>query len=325
MKSLKLHITGGITLLMLLAACGGDEESAAEGGDGSGDGDGDGPVIGMSFPEADHGFLGAIITNAQHEIEEQGYDHIMVTASDPNQQANDIDDLISQNVDIIVMLPTESDAMTPVAENIEAADIPLVVVDRELESDNYTHLVKGDNLGIGQEAGEYFVEELDGEGQVVEIIGTPSSVTDLRTQGFEESIEGSDIEVITQQSGEFQTEQSLSVMEDVLTAHSEIDAVYTHDDEMALGVLQAIEEAGRDDIQFVTGAGGHKGVYGLIQEDETVVEATFYYSPLMVKDGIQVAVDVLEGNPPEEQDIVLEATRITVENVDEFYDEDAVY
>ncbi|UFT98867.1 substrate-binding domain-containing protein [Radiobacillus kanasensis] len=294
----------------------------------SGDGD-DKVVLGLAMPSADHGWLGALIQNAEDQAKalvEDGTidDYVFTTAADPTTQANNVDDLLTQEVDAIVMLPIESEALSPVGTKIKEAGIPLVIVDRELTNDTATVLVKGDNKGIGANAGKYFVEHLGGSGKIVEITGSPSSVTTLRSEGFYESIEGSDIEIISTQSGDFQTEASLKVMENILQANPEIDAVYTHDDEMALGVIQAINEANRTDIQFVTGAGGHKEAYEIIQ-DGGLLKATFLYSPLMVKDGVKVGAKLANGEEPEEEEVVLEATQITEENVADHYNPDANY
>ncbi|WDU84571.1 substrate-binding domain-containing protein [Caloramator sp. Dgby_cultured_2] len=237
-----------------------------------------------------------------------------------------MEDLITKKVDAIVMLPIESAALTPVAEKIIKANIPLVVVDREILSDNFTALVKGDNKGIGINAGKYIAKVLNGKGKVVEITGVPCSVTTLRSEGFREALKDyPDIEIIASQSGDFQKEKSLYVMQNILQANPHIDAVYTHDDEMALGVLQAIKEAKRNDIKVVTGAGGHKDVYKLIKDGDPLMQATFIYSPLMVKDGVRWAIDIVKGNKPTDKIKVLEATQVTKENVDQYYDPNANY
>ncbi|WP_026570884.1 MULTISPECIES: substrate-binding domain-containing protein [Sediminibacillus] len=315
-----------LSMLVLggLAACGSGEES---GGEASGE-DGD-LTIGISLPSATHGWMGALIDNAEKQAQEikeaEGIDYVMTNAADPNKQANDVEDLISQEVDVIVMLPIESAALSPVGQKVKDAGIPLVIVDRELENDAATVVVKGDNEGIGVNAGKYFIEQLDGNGKVVEITGPPSSVTNQRGSGFQEAMDGEDgIEVIASQNGDFSKEASLEVMQNILQAHSQIDAVFTQDDEMALGVLQAIKEAGRDDIQFITGAGGNKTVFENMQEDG-LIKATFLYSPTMVRDAVSIAADLAKGEEPEEEMVVKEATQVTKENVDQFYNEDSKY
>jgi ribose transport system substrate-binding protein len=284
--------------------------------------------IGISLPSATHGWMGALIDSAEKQAKElkksDGIEYVMTNAADPNKQANDVDDLIAQDVDVIVMLPIESAALSPVGQKIKDAGIPLVIVDRELENDAATVVVKGDNEGIGVNAGKYFVEKLNGKGKVVEITGPPSSVTEQRGAGFKEAMENSDIEIIASQSGDFSTEKSLEVMQNILQAHPEIDAVFTQDDGMALGVLQAIKEAGRKDIQFVTGAGGGKAVFEDMKKDG-LITATFLYSPTMVEDAVKIAADIAKGNKPAESMVVKEATQVTKDNVDEFYDAESKF
>lgn len=282
-------------------------------------------TIGLSFPAADHGWLGAVIQNAQDEAKRLGVNFTVTTADSPNKQTNDIEDLITKKVSAIVMLPMETDALTPAATKVKDAKIPLVVFDREVANDSYTKLVKGDNLGIGKNAGKFIVDKLGGKGDVVIISGNPSSVTTLRTQGFMEAIKGSQIKVLADQPGDFQKEKSYQVMQNILQANSHIDAVYTHDDEMALGVMQAIKEAKRTDIKIVTGAGGAKDFYKAIQENNELTLATFTYSPLMVKKAVEEAVNIAKGTKVTEKDTTLPAEQVDKSNVSKFYKADANY
>ncbi|QQK81169.1 substrate-binding domain-containing protein [Salicibibacter cibi] len=310
--------------VICLSACG-DEEATGEGEDGEGTEDSD-LTIGISLPSATHGWMGALIDHAETEANEisenKGIDYVMTNAEDPNEQANDVDDLISQDVDALVLLPIESAALTPAGQNVADADIPLVVVDRELENDAADVVVTGDNEGIGYNAGQYLIDQLDGEGDVVEITGPPNSVTEQRSAGFEEAIEDEGgIEVVASQDGDFSTETSLDVMQNVLQAQDNIDAVYTQDDGMAFGVLQAIEEAGREDVQYITGAGGETETYEHIEDEDSLITATFLYPPFMSEEGIRLAADLAQGEDPEEEEVLLEATEVTDENADEHYED----
>jgi ribose transport system substrate-binding protein len=321
MKKFLVLLLSLVTMFSLVACSSDTEGSEGEEKD-------DTLKIGISLPSATHGWMGALIDSAEKQAkalkESDGIEYVMTNAADPNKQANDVDDLIAQDVDVIVMLPIESAALSPVGQKVKDAGIPLVIVDRELENDAATVVVKGDNEGIGVNAGKYFVEKLNGKGKVVEITGPPSSVTEQRGAGFKEAMESTDIEVVASQSGDFSTEKSLEVMQNILQAHPEIDAVFTQDDGMALGVLQAIKEAGRKDIQFVTGAGGGKAVFEDIKENG-LITATFLYSPTMVEDAVKIAADIAKGNKPAESMVVKEATQVTKDNVDEFYDSESKF
>jgi ribose transport system substrate-binding protein len=284
-------------------------------------------IIGMSFPSATHGWMGAIIKNAEDEAKNQKVRYVMTTSADATKQTSDIEELIAKKVSAVVMLPIEVDAMTNIARKLMAANIPLVVVDRELNTNEYTALVKGDNTGIGINAARYIGGALKGSGSVVEIIGVPASVTTQRAQGFRQELARlyPDIRIIASEAGDFQRDKSQTVMRGILRAYPKIDAVYTHDDEMALGVLQAIKEAKRTDVKIVTGAGGNKLVYQLIAGGDRLMKATFIYSPLMVKDAVKLAIDHLGGKPLKNKVVVIPATTVHMGNISRLYDPKANY
>jgi ribose transport system substrate-binding protein len=283
-------------------------------------------TIGMAFPAADHGWLGAVIADAKDEAAALHVKSVITTAGDPNKQTNDVEDLISKKVDAVVILPIETDAMTQVAAKLKAAHIPVVILDRELNTQDFTALIKGDNVGVGLNAGKYIARALGGKGNVVEISGVPSSVTTQRSQGFRDGIKGHPgIRIVASQPGDFQREKSLTVMQNILQSQPHIDAVYTQDDEMALGVLQAIKEAKRTDIKIVTGVGGDKEVYKLIAERDPLMKATFVYSPLMAKQAVKMAVDIANGRAPKQKITTAPGTQVTIDNVKQFYDPNANY
>lgn len=318
-----LAMTG--LLATVLAGCGGNQPAAQPNTGGqaaSGQ-----IVVGMSFPHADHGWMGAVIEYARKQGEELGVKVEMTTADNPNKQTNDVEDLITKKVNVMVMLPMETDALTPAADRIKQANIPLVVFDREVANDSYTALVKGDNVGIGTNAAEFLGEQLQGKGNIVIISGPPSSVTTQRIEGFMNVMKEKypEIKILADQNGEFRKEKGYEVMQNLLQAHSQIDAVYTIDDEMALGAIQAIREAKRSDIKFVTGAGGAKDFYKEIKEATDLTLATFTYSPLMVKEAVKMAVDIANGKQPAQKDTTLPAEKVSKENVDQYYQADAIY
>jgi ribose transport system substrate-binding protein len=319
MRSVVLLISAILLSAVLLTALPGCKKTAA--GSTSGQ-----KTIGLCLPSADHGWMGAVIEYAKEQAKESGVQYIVTSADNPAKQANDIDDLITRHVDAIVLLPVESAPLTPAAGKIKAAGIPLVLFDREINSDKFDVLVKGDNVGIGTNAGQYLADLLKGKGSVVEIQGVPCSVTDQRTRGFHDAMKKfPGIKIIASQPGDFKKEKSLTVMQNILQSKKQIDAVYTQDDEMALGVIQAIKEAKRTDIKIVTGAGGAKGVYQLIQTNDPLMKATFTYSPLMIKEAVKTAIDLANGKKPAQKVVTLPAEKITKDNVANYLKTDAPY
>jgi len=248
----------------------------------------------------------------------------VLTAADVNKQSNDVEDLIAQGADAIVILPLEGSPLTPAAQSVLDAGIPLVNFDRELDNETYTALVKGDNSGIGTNGAAFLLDRLGGSGKVFMLSGPPVSVTTQRDDGFRAGIEGADIEVVGLQDGGYQRERGYTVMQNALVANPEIDAIFAIDDEMALGALQAVKEAGRTDIRYITGAGGEKNFFEAIMEEDAIEMATFLYSPQMIQDAIQVAIDIVNGEDYDEV-TVIPAAQVDRDNVDDYYVEDAPY
>jgi ribose transport system substrate-binding protein len=288
--------------------------------------------IAFSAPGADHGWLAAITENARAEAENwDDIDFILTEGTnDSAAQASQVETLVSQDPDALVILPHEGEALTPAAQAAMDAGIPVINVDREFSSATaYRTWIGGDNYGIGKAAGEYFAEQLDCQGKVVEIQGLAGiSVTELRTQGFEDAIADCDggIEVIAQQPADFLPDKGLEVMEAILQSEDQIDAVYTHDDDMAEGVVAAIENAGREDEMFVTGAGGSKAAMEQIA-DGGLYKATFLYNPSMSASAVRIARLIALGEgfgdlvePEVPSYIQLPASTVTQDNVDDFID-----
>ncbi|HEU4658111.1 MAG TPA: substrate-binding domain-containing protein [Capillimicrobium sp.] len=329
-----------VALALGVAACGDDDESsttasdttAAEQSGGATNetvAEGGKVKIAFSAPGADHGWMAAITENAKDEAEELG-DVELISAegvTDSAAQADQIETLIQQKPDVLVVLPNEGEALTPVAMKAMAAGIPVVDVDREFsEQGAYRTLITGDNYGIGWQAGNYFADELECKGNVVEIQGIAGiSVTEQRSQGFEDAIQDrckGGIKIIASQPADFVPDKGLSVMENILQAHDDIDAVYTHDDDMAEGVVAAIENAGREDEMFLTGAGGSKNAMERIKEGG-LYRATFLYNPSMSASAIRLGRLIARGEglselaePEVPSKITVPATTVTQENVD---------
>jgi ribose transport system substrate-binding protein len=324
-----------VVLALVVVACGGDDDSSDDGGDtaakqsqSSNQSEG-GPVkIAFSAPAADHGWLKAISDNAKAEAEELGDVELTVNDSAANaaEQADQIETLINQKPDALVVLPAEGDPLTPVAQKATAAGIPVINVDREFSTPGAFRLwIGGDNYGIGWQAGNYFADQLKCQGNVVEIQGIAGiSVTEERTKGFADAIKArcqDGIKIVAQQPADFLPDKGLSVMENILQAQDKIDGVYTHDDDMAEGVVSAIENANRQDEMFLTGAGGSKAAMDRIEQGG-LYRATFLYNPSMSASAIELARLIVRGEGMQElaepevpSRIQLPATTVTKENV----------
>jgi ribose transport system substrate-binding protein len=327
------------TVLALgVAACGsGDDDDGGDGnaavtttGTDGGDG-GSGTVsIAASVPPTDHGWLGQVSAKAQEAAEQfDDVDFELVEAADADSQAQQIETLINQKPDALVVLPYDGEQLTPVAEKAMKAGIPVVNVDRLFSTPEAARAtILGDNYGIGVQAAEFLAEELNCQGNVVEIQGIAGiSVTADRTRGFADKSKelcGNGLNIIAQQPGDFNPDTGLEVMEAILQAEDDIDAVYTHDDDMSEGVVAAIQNAGREDEMILTGAGGSCNAFDQI-EDGGLYAATYLYSPTMAGSAVNMArliargegfADLVEPEVPSQ--IVVPPTEITQDTVDQY-------
>lgn len=216
------------------------------------------------------------------------------------KQVADVENFIRQEVDAILISPKESAGLTGVVEQATAAGIPVFVLDRNVDTDQFVQWVGGDNTLIGVAAGEYALELLGGEGNakgnIVEVFGGLGvQATFERSDPFHEAFKGEEgvTFLLDRQSGDWKQDQAYDIMSTALRNYEDIDMVYGHNDPMAYGAYLAAKDAGRaDDIIFI-------GVDGLPDEGVTWVAngelaATFLY-PTPGAEGLRQALKYLAG------------------------------
>ncbi len=338
LKRLITSIAAAALLTFVLAACGGEGktktvtvQSTSAGGSEDTASSGKTVKIVASVPPTDHGWLGAISKNAKKAAAEYpNVDFKLLEAADADSQAQQIEQVISEKPDALVVLPQDGEALTPVAQKAEEAGIPVVNIDRLFTTpDAATATVLGDNYQIGVLAADYIADELSCKGNVVEIQGLAGiSVTEERSKGFKEELgkkcPDGGVEIVAQQPGDFNPDTGLKVMENILQSEKSIDAVYTHDDDMAQGVVQAIRNAGRDKDMFLTGVGGSEDAMKQI-EAGGLYRATFLYNPSMAATAVNMArlIALGEGfselSPPEvPRQMIVPAAVVTKDNVADY-------
>jgi ribose transport system substrate-binding protein len=284
--------------------------------------------IAFSAPSADHGWTGAISVNAKKQA--ATYDDIefsLTQAATAADQVNQLNTIVAQKPDVLVILP-QDETVTAAALAAMKAGIQVINVDREFADPGAQRaVIKGDNYGVGFQAGQYFAQQLACKGNVVEIQGIAGiSVTNQRSKGFADAIKpcNGGIKIIAQQPADFAPDKGLSVMQNILQAQPKIDAVYTHDDDMAQGVVQAIKNANRDKEMWLTGVGGSKAAMDQIKQGG-IYRATFLYNPSMAASAVALArllgknqglSDLVEPVIPSL--IVMQAQGVFRENVDQY-------
>ena len=207
--------------------------------------------IGLSISTLNNPFFVTLKEGAEEAAKEGGAELIVLDANDNvSKQISDIEDLIQQKVDVIMINPTDSDAVVTAVEAANEANIGVVTIDRSANGGDVTSYIASDNVKGGVMAAEYIVEAIGGKGKVVEIQGIPgASPTRDRGNGFHSIVDEEEgIEVVASQPADYDRAKGLQIMENILQANPEIDAVFAHNDEMALGALEAIEASQRSII-----------------------------------------------------------------------------
>jgi ribose transport system substrate-binding protein len=221
---------------------------------------------------------------------------IVVDAQDkPSKQLNDIEDLIQQKVDLIIVNPTDSDAIVAAVEEANKAGIPVITVDRGSNGGKVVAHIASDNVLGGAMAAKFIAEKLNGKGKVVELVGIPgTSAARDRGKGFETELQKyPGLELVAKQTANFNRAEGLTVMENLLEAYPDIDAVFAQNDEMALGAIEAIKAAGKLGKIIVVGFDAIPDAIEAVKKGE--MAATIAQQPfLMGQLAVQKAYEYLE-------------------------------
>ncbi|MCL2559437.1 MAG: substrate-binding domain-containing protein [Turicibacter sp.] len=336
MKKFLGLMTVALFAVLLLVGCGSDDNGndvadengyeEVDNGDEAGS-DEIGEIV-VVTPAAEHGWLAGVVTFAEMAGEELGFDNFRILVSSTvAEQSAQLDDLITQGVAAIVLQPHNYELEVS-AQRVIDAGIPLFVFNRVVEVD-YTAYVAGSNPLMGELPARRIGEGLNGEGTVVRLNNPNSgSSSQIRNDVFLEvmAAEFPNIQVIELTVQSFTAQDALVGMADILVAHPQIDAVFSTDDDSSLGILQAIREAGRTDIQFISGGGGAQVYFREIYANDDIDLFTATYSPSMMGDTIRVAYRYLRGEAIPELDEnnhwIIPPTIVTRDNVEEFLNED---
>ena len=245
----------GLAFLGLLSSCGDASNDSADGGDKK-------AVIGFVQGGASADWRKAHTDSVIEEAEKRGYELKFVDGQGKQEnQIQGISSLLLQGVDAIILAPIVETGWDNVLKKAKQAEVPVLILDRSIQTEDeslYEGYIGADTYDEAVKAAEWLVKETDGTAKVVELQGEPgASPTVNRFNGFRDATKDHPgIEIIASQSGDFRRSKGKEVMEALLKKHGdEIEVVYAHNDDMAIGAIQAIEEAGKkpgDDIILVS-------------------------------------------------------------------------
>ena len=289
-----------------------------------------GVVIGVSIPAADHGWTGGVVFHSNRiakavEAAYKGVKVIVKTSPDGAAQASALEDLTTQGITHLVVLPHNSDELTGPIKKVKEKGVFITVVDRALSDATIQDLyVAGNNPALGRVAGEYMKKNL-GKADIVIIRGLPIVIDEQRQKGFADAIAGSDIKVLDSQFGNWSRDDAFKVMQDYLTKYPKIDAVWCQDDDMAVGVQEAIKQAKRTDVKMIIGGAGMKEMIKKVADGDPIMPINVLYPPAMAGTALELTAAGAVNKIPVRGNYILDATLVTKDNAAEFYFPDSPF
>jgi len=291
------------------------------------------PHIGVAIPAATHGWAGGVVywanrTKAELEKQYPGLKVTVKTAGSAAEQANQIQDLHTANkIDTLVILPFESAPLTAPVAQLKSKGVYVTVVDRGLTDpkaqDAY---VAGDNPGFGKVAAEYMAKALGGKGNVVVLRGIPTVIDNQRVDAFMDVMKKHPgIKVLDAKHGNWNRDDAFKVMQDFLTRFKTIDAVWASDDDMAVGVMKALEQAKRSDVKLVLGGAGSKEYIKKVMDGDKLVTADVTYSPSMIADAMKLTAAARVKGTAMPATTIIPSVLITRENAKQYYVPDSPF
>ena len=228
-------------MVLALAACGTKAATESTSAAATSAAAGEKVSVGLSVSTLNNPFFVTLVDGAKAKAAEAGVELTVVDAGDDAaKQVNDIDDLISKKIAVLIVNPVDSDAVAPAVKSAKDAGIKVIAVDRAVNGETVDCQIASDNVAGAKMATEYLVELVGKGAKVAELQGVPgASATVDRGKGFHE-VADKDLSVVASQTANFNRTEGLDVMENILQANPDIKGVFAHNDEMALGALEAI-------------------------------------------------------------------------------------
>ncbi|AFT82455.1 D-ribose ABC transporter substrate-binding protein [Leuconostoc carnosum] len=248
--------------------------------------------IGVSLSTLNNPFFISIKDGVNEAAKKEGTDvQLYDGQNSTNKQNNDVEDLIQKKVDVLIINPVDSSAITPEVKSANEAGIPVITIDRSSEGGKVLSLVASDSREGGKMAATFMIDALGQNAKIAQLQGTPgASATRERGAGFDETAEGH-LNIVTKQTANFDRTQGLNTSENIAQAHPDIKGLFSQNDEMALGAVQALKS--QEDIVIVGFDGSEDGINAVRRGQ---MAATVAQKPKeMGKLAVQATYDYFQG------------------------------
>ncbi|MEG2017822.1 MAG: ribose ABC transporter substrate-binding protein RbsB [Clostridium sp.] len=257
--------------------------------------------IGMVLSTLNNPFFVTMKTGAEEKAKELGYELIVLDSQDdPAKERANVEDLLQMGIVALLINPTDSDAVVKTVEVANEKNVPVITLDRQANGGEVTSHISSDNIKGGAMAAEFAMEQLAGSSKinVVELQGIPgASATRDRGEGFHSVLDGKEnVTFISSQAADFDRQKGLQVTENIIQGNSDIQVVFAHNDEMALGSAKAIKASNINAI--VIGFDGNDDALEAIERGE--MKATVAQQPDLIGAlGVELAEKIYNGQSVE--------------------------
>lgn len=289
-KLLSIALTG-LLAIGGLTGC----SKGGTGAGGAGTADGGNKKIGMIISTQNNPFFVSMKDGAEKKAKELGYELIVLDSqNDAAKERSNVEDLVQKGVGAMIINPTDSDAVVNSIKAANDAKIPVLTVDRKANGGEVLSHIASDNVKGGEMAAQFILQKLNGKANIVELQGIPgASATRDRGAGFHKGIEGkADVKVVASQAADFDRTKGLNVMENIIQSTPNFNAVFAHNDEMALGAVKALKTANKNVI--IVGFDGNEDAKKAAESGE--MAATIAQQPdLMGSIAVENAIKAIKG------------------------------
>jgi ribose transport system substrate-binding protein len=276
--------------------------------------------IGVALSTLNNPYFVALNDAAKDEAQAKGA--TIASADGQNdlaKQTSQVEDFISKNVSCIIVNPVDSAGIASAVTEANGANIPVIAVDRGVEGATAAGFIASDNVEAGKLAADALLKALNGSGKIAVLTGVPgASATNDRTKGFEQSLAANaGVTVVANQTAKFDRATALSVTEDILQAHPDIQGIFAENDEMALGAIQALTAAGQEGKVLVTAIDGTDDGMKAIKAG-TLLETIAQQPAFMGKTAVDYCVTLAGGGSVQSGLTASPLIEINKDNVDQY-------
>lgn len=261
---------------------------------------GESKKIGLIVSTLNNPFFVDLKKGVEQEAEKLGYEVVVLDSqNDPAKEVSNMEDITVKNVDLVLLNPVDSDSAVASVMIANNANLPVMTVDRVANGGTVISHIASDNIAGGDMAAKFLIDKLGNKGNIVELEGIAgSSATRDRGKGFDDGVADSNLKIISKQSADFDRTKGLTVMENIIQAKGNIDAVFAQNDEMALGASKALADANMNDV-LVVGFDATDDAVDAVKQG--TMAATVAQQPILIGEtAVKQAVEYLQGDKVEE-------------------------